>query len=62
MTLAVAVATLAGIVAATAASGGPDYVGIAAVITAISGLIGTIGMLVLTGMRQRNEERPRRRK
>lgn len=41
-------------IAANSAGGGPDLIGIAAVITAISGLIATVGMLYLNIRRGRD--------
>lgn len=53
LTLAV---TLAGglAVAATEATGGPDWFAVAAVITSISGLLGTLGGLWLAARRRGN--------
>lgn len=45
-----ATVTVVGVVAAS--SGAPDYVGLAAVITAVSGLVGTIGALLLAFRRK----------
>jgi hypothetical protein len=49
--LGVVIATLA----ANAVSGGPDLIGIAAVITAISGLLGTLVMAYLALRRRRDD-------
>lgn len=40
----------------SAASGGPNYVGIAALITAVSGLVGTLGTLWLAARRRQEAD------